>query len=225
MQKRNQWTQSRQIRWVNGRASVAFAGIPSLNPCWGICDFLPFCQSFTFPFPFLLFPFPFSFDLSFKSSNLQQTPNYQRFLIFNFLSVPSLSTSLFLSRSCSPLWSTFFFSLKRTKMANAFLSQTQVVLLTLLPFVAASTWKPKDVEKGHVTPYVMSCDRQTRFSQNRGRWTYLQTVASDILSFCTNLSKGFFPLSTITKIECARAKLCKSNPSFPCFIKLCQSVS
>ena len=59
-------------RWLNGRASAAFAGVPGSIPAWGVCDFFRFCQSFTsnFPFPFpFSFPFPSPFDLSFALKN------------------------------------------------------------------------------------------------------------------------------------------------------------
>ena len=53
----------RLSRWLNGRASAAFAGVPGSIPGWGVCDFFRFCQSFSSNVPF-----PLSLPLSFHSS-------------------------------------------------------------------------------------------------------------------------------------------------------------
>ena len=38
----------RLSRWLNGRASAAFAGVPGSIHGWGVCDFFRFCQSLNF---------------------------------------------------------------------------------------------------------------------------------------------------------------------------------
>ena len=59
----------RLSRWLNGRASAVFAGVPGSIPGWGVCDFFRFCQSFTSNSPF-----PFSFLFLFLSLSLSLRP-------------------------------------------------------------------------------------------------------------------------------------------------------
>ena len=154
----------RLSRWLNGRASDAFAGVPGSIFSWGVSDFFCFCQRFTSNFPFSFpsssFPFPSPFNLSFVLKASQRYTNdfsLLFFLISNIKKTISKSFSFF-NCNISPVHSPFRSPALHRLIALRWLE-------TLLRWMSVQCW---------VCPYcIMTLGRCRTLHgwKTRHRWT------------------------------------------------------